>query len=298
MTDITAGQFNGMACYWLGNDQVRLAVTTERGPRIAFWGWREGTNLFAEVPEAVLATPAGPFHLLGGHRLWYAPEVLDRTYWPDNDPVTVAEIAGGAAFTTPVDGAGIVKQITVAVAPERPEVTVTHILRNSGRWAVQLAPWAISMCRTGGVALLPQPQEPTDSAGFLPNRRFSFWPYSDVTDPRLSLGNRIALIRATPGPNNKIGYRNVQGWFAYWYDGTLFTKRFDPRLTGEHPDQGCNAEFFFAQDVIELESLGPLVQLEPGAQVTHEEVWHLQAAAAPVGTEDDAVAVTAALNLF
>jgi hypothetical protein len=252
MTEITAGEFNGMACCWLGNDQVRLAVTTERGPRIAFWGWREGTNLFAEVPEAVLATPAGPFHLLGGHRLWYAPEVLDRTYWPDNDPVMVAEIAGGAAFTTPVDGAGIVKQMTVAMAPERPEVTVTHTLRNSGRWAVQLAPWAISMCRTGGVALLPQPQEPTDAAGFLPNRRFSFWPYSDVTDPRLA---------------------------------------------AEHPDQGCNAEFFFAQDVIELESLGPLVQLEPGAQVTHEEVWHLQPAATPVETEDDAVAVTAALNL-
>lgn len=298
MTEITAGEFNGMACCWLSNDHVRLAVTTERGPRIAFWGWHDGENLFAEVPEAVLATPAGPFHLLGGHRLWYAPEVLDRTYWPDNDPVTVAEIAGGAAFTTPVDGAGIVKQMTVVVAPERPEVTVTHTLRNSGRWAVQLAPWAISMCRTGGVALLPQPQQPTDAAGFWPNRRFSFWPYSDVADPRLHLGNRIALIHATPGPNNKIGYRNVQGWFAYWIDGTLFTKHFDPRLAAEHPDQGCNAEFFFAQDVIELESLGPLVQLEPGAQVTHEEGWHLQAAASPVETEDDAVAVTAALNLI
>jgi hypothetical protein len=129
---------------------------------------------------------------------------------------------------------------------------VTHTLRNDGRWSVELAPWAISMCRTGGMALLPQPRERTDPDGFLPNRRFSFWPYSDVTDTRLRLGNQITLVHAAPGPNNKIGYRNTHGWFAYWLDGLLFSKHFDPRLDGTHPDQGCNAEFFFAQDVIEL----------------------------------------------
>jgi hypothetical protein len=297
MTSVDAGEFNGMPCRWLGNEQVRLAVTTARGPRIVFWGRREGANLFAELPNAVLDNPDGPYHLLGGHRLWYAPEVLNRTYWPDNEPLTVDERADGAAFTAPPDGAGIVKQIAVAVAPDQPEVRVTHTLRNVGRWAVELAPWAISMCRPGGVALLPQPGERTDPHGFLPNRRFSFWPYSDVTDGRLVLGNQFALVRAQPGPNNKIGYRNVHGWFAYWLDDTLFSKHFDPQLEGEHPDQGCNAEFFFAQDVIELESLAPLVQLAPGGEVAHTELWRLHAAAAPVQSEADAVALAQTLDL-
>ena len=278
MTTTDADHFNGMACRWLGNDQVRLAITTKRGPRIVFCGWREGPNLFAELPEAKADTPDGPYHFLGGHRLWYAPEVLNRTYGPDADPVAVTEEGAATTFTAPPDPSGIAKQITVAVAPDRPEVRVTHNLHNTGRWAVQLAPWAVSMCRTGGVALLPQPQGPTDPGGFLPNRRFSLWPYTDITDDRIVLGNRITLVRAIPGPNNKIGYRNTHGWFAYWLDGTLLSKHFDPHLPGTYPDQDCNAEFFFSQDVIELESLGPFVLLEPGAQVTHEETWRLHRA--------------------
>lgn len=295
--ELTKGEFNGMACRWLSNDQVRLAVTTEQGPRIVFWGWRDGTNLFAELPDAVVDSPVGTLHLLGGHRLWYAPEVFDRTYWPDNDPVAVTPIEGGALFTAPIDGVGVVKAIAVRMSASGPEVAVTHTLLNGGRWPIQLAPWAISMCRLGGVALLPQPQERVDPHGFLPNRRFSLWPYSYVTDPRLLLRNRITLIKATPGPNNKIGYRNVHGWFAYWLDGTFFTKYFDPQLQGEHPDHGCNAEFFISQDTIELESLAPLVHLEPGREITHEETWRLHAGASPPTTEVDALALATALGM-
>src|SRR5947207_1691069 len=139
MVQITTGEFNGMACRWLGNDHVRLAVTTGRGPRILFWGRREGENLFAELPAAVADTPQGAYHFLGGHRLWYAPEVLESTYWPDDEPVAVEETEAGAFFTAPADGAGIVKQVSVEVAPGAPEVMVTHVLRNAGRGAVQLA---------------------------------------------------------------------------------------------------------------------------------------------------------------
>jgi hypothetical protein len=298
MAEITPGEFNGMACLWLDNGQVRLAVTTDRGPRIVFWGRQAGENLLAELPDAVSEGPDGTtLHFLGGHRLWYAPEVRSRTYWPDDDPLQVNRSPDGASFAAPADGAGIVKQIAVDLAPGGPEVRVTHALRNAGRWTVELAPWAISMCRPGGVAMLPQPREQVDPDGFLPNRLFSFWPYSDTTDRRLYLGNRMALVRAQPGPNNKIGYRNVHGWFAYWLDGTLFSKHFDPRLDGRHPDQGCNAEFFFTDPLIELETLGPLVHLDPGSEVTHVETWRLHDAPSPVTTEADAISLADALRL-
>jgi hypothetical protein len=297
MSTTDADHFNGMACRWLGNDQVRLAVTTARGPRIVFFGWRDGPNLFAELPDAAAETPDGPYHFLGGHRLWYAPEVLNRTYGPDTEPLVVRDGDDGTTFTAPADPSGIVKQMTVAVAADRPEITVVHTLSNTGRWGVQLAPWAISMCRPGGVALLPQPQGPADPDGFLPNRHYSFWPYTDITSDRIVLGNRFTLVRAIPGPNNKVGYRNQHGWFAYLLDGTLLSKHFDPHLPGEYPDGGCNAEFFFSQDVIELETLGPFVMLEPGAAVTHQEIWRLHTVDTPVGTEAEAEALTQALNL-
>lgn len=297
MTTHTDGEFNGMPCRWLENGTIKLAVTTSQGPKIVFWGYKDGSNIFVELPNATIPTPMGEYNLLGGHRLWYAPERIETTYWPDINPVEVTDIPGGAIFTAPADGHGIAKEMVVTLSPDGPEVRVNHIIRNTGEDDVVLAPWAISMCRQGGVALLPQPLDKVDPGGFLPNRQISLWPYTDINDPRILLSNRIALIKPTPGPNNKIGYRNVAGWFAYWLDGTLFTKHSDPQLAGQHPDQNSNAEFFFSQDVIELETLAPLVTLAPNTQTTHEEVWRLYPAPNAPATEQAAIDLATSLNL-
>ncbi|HBY98403.1 MAG: hypothetical protein M5U01_26050 [Ardenticatenaceae bacterium] len=298
MITVEEGEFNGLACVWLSNGQVRLAVTTGRGLRIVLWGWQQGDNIFAELPEFALETPAGLYHFLGGHRLWHAPEALNRTYQPEEWPVAVEITANGARFAAPADGAGIVKEIQLALAAATPRVTVTHMLRNAGLWPVELAPWALSMCRLGGVVLLPQPQGPADPDGLLPNRRFSFWPYSDPTDSRVHLGNQVALVHARPAPRNKLGYRNRHGWVAYWLEGTLFSKQFDPHLDADHPDFGCNTECFLNDSFVELETLGPLVRLAPEAAVSHTEVWRLHADVPPVATEAEAVAVAGALGLM
>ena len=297
MLNITDGEFNGMPCRWLENNTVKLAVTTSRGPRVVFWGPKDGDNIFVSLPDAVADTPAGQYSFLGGHRLWYAPERLETTYWPDNDPVEVTDIPGGSRFTALPDGPGIAKELSITLSPDGPEVRVHHTLRNSGTDTIVLAPWAISMCRPGGVALLPQPQAKVDPGGYLPNRQFSLWPYTDINDQRIALSNIISLVKASPGPNNKIGYRNVAGWFAYWLDGTLFTKHFDPQLAGQHPDQNSNAEFYFSENVIELESLAPLVTLAPATETSHEEVWRLYPAPSPLITEADAIDLVTSLNI-
>lgn len=297
MVSMSDGEYNGMGCKWLENGSIRLAVTTSQGPKIIFWGRSDGVNLFAEVPDGKVDTPAGTYHFVGGHRLWYAPERIETTYWPDNDEVEVVEIEGGARFSSPPDGTGIAKETAITLSPDGPEVRVHHTLRNTGDLVVRLAPWAISMCRPGGIALMPQPTEQVDPGGFLPNRRIALWTYSDVNDPRIALGNKVALVRAQPGPNNKIGFRNVHGWLGYLLDGTLITKHFDPQLAGIHPDDGCNAEFFFSDNVIELETLAPLVDLGPGGEVAHEEVWCLYDAPSGVENEEDALALIVSLGL-
>jgi hypothetical protein len=296
MIAVEPGEFNGMACRWLGNGQVRLAVTVDRGPRVAFWGLDGGRNLFAELPGMVEQTPVGPFRFVGGHRLWHAPEAFHRTYWPDDWQVEVEEVDGGARFVTPADGTGIVKELRIELVADQSRVRVTHTLRNFGLWPVELAPWALSMCRLGGVVLLPQPRALADPHGLLPNRHFVFWPYGGPTDERLHLGNRIALIHARPAPKNKLGYRNHHGWVAYWLDGTLFSKRFDPRLEADHPDFGCNAESYLDERFVEVETLGPLTRLAPGAAASHVELWELHPDVPPVTTEDHAVTVAQALG--
>lgn len=279
------GEFNGLACRWLSNGRVRVAVTTGCGPRVVFCGLERGRNLFAETPGVVLDGPHGPLRLLGGHRLWYAPEIVERTYWPDDRTVKVGEVPDGARFIAEPDGVGIEKEMTLTLATDEARVTVAHTLRNTGEAAIELAPWALTMVPLGGVTLLPQPRGNVDERGLLPNRFLTLWPYSDPTDPRLAWGNRVVLVRGEPGPANKLGYRNAHGLLAHWLDGTLFIKEYAPHPDGAHPDNGCNAECYLNDTFMEVESLGPLVTLEPGKAVTHEEIWRIRDGVGPIADE-------------
>jgi hypothetical protein len=292
------GEFNGLACRWLDNGQLRLAVTVEVGPRIVFCGVPGGRNLLAETPEVELEGPHGPVRLLGGHRLWYGPEIVERTYWPDDQPVTVEELPAGLRFSAPPDAFGIVKALTLTLSPDEAWVTVGHTLRNDGTGALELAPWALTMVPLGGVALLPQPHGPVDARGLLPNRFLTLWPYSDPTDPRLVWGNRIVLLRGTAAPPNKLGYRNAHGWLAHWFDGTLLVKEYAPQVAGTHPDNGCNAECYVNARFMEVESLGALTTLQPGGSVAHDEVWRLHTGIAEPADEGAAIGLAMRLGLL
>jgi hypothetical protein len=291
------GEFIGLACHWLSNGRLRLAVTTGCGPRIVCCTLDGGRNLLAETPDFTLDSPYGPLRLLGGHRLWYGPEIVERTYWPDNDPVKVVRYPDGERYFSGRDHFGIVKEVTITLDPTEARVTVSHLLRNSGDGPIELAPWALTMVPLGGVTLLPQPQGAVDPQGLLPNRFMTLWPYSDPTDPRLAWGNRIILMRGEPAPPNKLGYRNAHGWVAHLLDGTLLVKEFPTHLDGTHPDNGCNVECYVNDTFMEVESLGALVTLAPGETVTHDEVWALHADVAPIADEEAAVALAASLGL-
>src|SRR5215475_5342345 len=91
------GEFYGRETIILANEFFQLECLAEAGPRIVrlIPEW-VGENIFAETPEAVTETPHGDFRVLGGHRLWIAPEALERTYIPDDqDGVTAKKIPHG-----------------------------------------------------------------------------------------------------------------------------------------------------------------------------------------------------------
>jgi hypothetical protein len=292
MVKLEQGEWIGMAVTWVSNGQIRLAVTTQRGPRAIFLGWKNGENLFAELPDVTIPSQNGPYYLLGGHRLWHAPEWSTRTYWPETQTIEVREKANGISVTLAPDGAGIEKTLDFAMDAEKPVVTVTHTLHNNGLWPVELAPWAITQCRLGGIVLLPQPNELADPDGLLPNKRYSFWPYTDFADGRIVLGRAMTLLQAKAAPPTKLGYRNVHGWAGYWLEGTLFTKRFEPQLNATHPDYGCNCECYCNERFVEVETLGPLAPLAPDASVTHVETWQLRAGVQRPDSEAVALQIT------
>ena len=67
----------------------------------------------------------------------------------------------------------------------------------------------------------------------------------------------------------------LDGWIAYARGGDLFVKRFRYLPGATYPDFGCTVEVFTRSDMLEVETLGPLVQLASGASVEHVEEWRL-----------------------
>jgi len=256
---------------------LELDYLDTAGPRIVGLRYKGSANLFASVPEIAISTPYGDYHYLGGHRLWYAPESMPRSYLPDNDGLTNSKLPNGILLQGKQEiHTGIRKSIEIHIDPDIPQVTLRHKLVNEGLWDVELAPWAITMFRLGGVAILPIQPDVVEKNALLPNRHIILWPYTKINDPRLRFNDDFIFVSAESDlPLLKIGTFNPRGWIAYWNDGILFRKTFSIQVDGIFPDHGCNAEIYCDEHFLELESLAPFRKLAAGSSVSYTENWEL-----------------------
>jgi hypothetical protein len=259
----------------LKNDFLQIEYLTD-WMRIVGLSLPGKPNLMADVTsQPPTPTPYGDYLFIGGHRLWHAPEDLPRSYIPDNE-TSITDLPDGVILESKTEpGTGIRKRIEIRLATDKPSITLTHTLINDGMWAVELAPWAITQLRLGGTAILPMPVGNTDAAGLLHNRQISLWPYTRMNDPRVKWGDKFIFFKADALPPFKVGYFNPHGWLAYWVDGVLFRKTFDAYADLPYPDNNCNAEMYCGERFVELESLAPLLPLNPGDSTTHIEVWDI-----------------------
>jgi hypothetical protein len=283
----------------ISNGDAELIVTLDVGPRIISYRLADGKNVFKEYDEQLGKTGEAEWQIRGGHRLWTAPEDLTRTYAPDNGPAELERGSDGWAIVRwPKDSQnGIQKSIHLGLEPSGSRVKIVHFIQNTSSQPADLAPWALSVMRPGGVEVIPMParkphpgspKNAKSPADFAADRLFVLWPYTDFTDPRWHFGSRYITLRqdAKRGPT-KIGTNNREGWVGYLNDGTLFVKRFGYQDGATYPDGGCNYETFTNEDMLELESLGPMVRLAPGATVEHVEEWELIGGLGTIQDEKD-----------
>jgi hypothetical protein len=233
-------------------------------------------NLLVDLSDlAPVPTPYGDYLFHGGHRLWHAPEVMPRTYIPDDGEIAITDVADGVILEGKTEpGSGIRKRIEIHLAADKPTVVLTHTLINDGLWPVKLAPWAITMLCLGGTAIMPLPLQTDDP--FTHDRQISMWTYASFKDPRLVLDDRYVLFKAKALlPPFKMGSFSPHGWMAYWVNGVLFRKSFDVQVGAEYPDNNCNVEMYCNDRMVELETLAPFTMLAPGASASHVETWEV-----------------------
>jgi len=265
--------YSGYECVLLENDFLRLLVTQSIGPRIISFGFKDGDNLFAELPDFVTKLPqGGVFHFYGGHRLWQAPEDFATTYIPDDDSVEIVAVENGLLAKQKTQAeTGLQKSLEIYLTDEA-KVIITHRIINHGTDDVTCAPWAITQFNTGGVAILPQTQNDT---GVLPNRSLVLWSYSDMSNPNVIWGKEYILVSAKMKSPFKVGFPNPRGWLAYWLKRNLFVKHAEYKAQAEYYDFGSSSESYCNDRLLELETLAPITTIEPGGVVSHVETWVL-----------------------
>lgn len=262
----------------LSNNNIELIVTTDIGPRIIRFGFQNGQNLLYVSPDDKGKTVGNHWRIYGGHRLWHSPEVMPRTYCPDNNPVAHSWDGKTLKLLQEIESTtGLVKEMEITLDPKQNEVVVLHRIINKCVWEVELAPWAISAMEGGGRAILPQ--EPyIEPAGFLlPARPIVLWYYTHMKDPRWIWGNKYIQLKhdSTRTSEQKIGILNKQKWAAYYLKGELFIKRFGFNPEAQYADYGCNNEVYVNGDFVEIETLGPITKIAPQESIEHTEHWML-----------------------
>ncbi len=270
--------YQALGAYRLANAEVELIVTLEVGPRILHFGFVGGANEFAQVAN-LPDEEVGGWKMYGGHRFWHAPEANPRSYAPDNAPLTLETHADFIRVIQPTEpSTGIQKELDIQLWPDAAHARITHRLRNQLLWPVELAPWALSVMAPGGTAILPlPPRQPWAAENLLPTGQLTLWSYTNLADPRWTLGQQYVLLRQDPAraEYQKLGVSTAAGWAAYANGGRLFLKTFahDPRAV--YPDFNSPVEAFVCAEFLELETLGPLTRLDPGRTVEHVEDWFL-----------------------
>jgi hypothetical protein len=290
--------------YKLSNGIAELVVTADVGPRIIFYGFHNGDNLLHEVEEDAGQTGGSEFRLYGGHRLWVSPEV-ERTYYPDNTPVAVSQHGSATCFTAKREelppGTNLQKEFEIELAATGSHVRIRQRIRNDDTHPTTLAPWSPTVMAAGGRAILPLSSRiAMDKDHYLPVGIFGLWSFTDLADPRWVLGTTYIQLRHLANPQGHFkeqmgGIYNSAGWGAYFKEGYLFVKRAAVIRGAQYPDFGCNFEVFTNPAYVELETLGPLVELGPGEVVEHVEHWWLFADVA--SGENDAWVDSAVLPL-
>ena len=269
-------------CLAVSNGDAQLIVSTDFGPRILFYGLDDGKNILGWHGEAEVEMELGKWKPYGGHRLWIAPENMPLSYAPDNSRLEYfIQNEFSITLIQPFEPYGQTqKEITVTLSEKGGKAIIDHKITNAGSKQIELSAWALTIMQPGGEAIIPnEPLQPYSAINLLPVRSMALWSYTDFTDPRWNYEQGLIRLRVDENAHlpQKIGVLNKQGWVAYAWQNLIFVKRFDFLEDCVYPDMNSNTEVYTAGSFVEVETLSPMRELQPGESVRHTERWQLYA---------------------
>lgn len=274
-------------CVSISNGIIEAYVTVDIGPRIIRFGYVGGQNFMNDNRQLFPPEPYNKEYTdffgenrrwenLGGHRIWLSPESYPETYLPDDRPVAYEITENGAIFTPLADTqVGVQKYLEIKMDKDDTNMQVEMRVKNISGKTKKFAVWALSVCSQDGTLIIPTN---TNNTGLLPNRFMAIWPYTDIRDNRIYIGNKYVTVFQDKNAKNpfKLGF-NLNAGNAYYVLGEeILCKKYETNhKNGVYPDGGCSFETYCCAQMIEFETLGQLKVLEDGQTSEHIEHWSL-----------------------
>jgi hypothetical protein len=273
-------EFDGCASLEIATSRLRMVVTLDRGPRIAFLGRPGGDNLFYWKVDGA---GYGDWRMLGGHRVWVTRPMADESedaYAADNEPCELSEsgsaitVTGGLHPFLKTRRGFSMRQI------DEDAVEVTSFVRNEGPMLYSAGVWCLTCA-------LPRPGMTLGIP--LGDRRLDWdlvkvvfarsWAghTARVNDPQVRF-NEDFMIVEPQGVEAKRMLWAPHGILALtWPEQTLsFIKRTHSVLGAQYP-HGCNLAVYIGPEnfMLEMESMGAERTLAKGETAVNVESWRL-----------------------
>jgi hypothetical protein len=273
----------GHAAVEMFHGEARLVIVHDVGPRIAWYGKRDGRNLLYWDEAGTRAR--GAWTLRGGHRLWVTRPLADEaeeTYAPDGRPCVVRHVRDGVRVEAPVDAARLAKALVVRARPGG-GFDVEHRVRNASDMLWSGGAWALTCTRptrrtSYGVPLGGGPRG-WDAFAMVFPLRWGGGHTSRADDPQLRIHQHCLVVR----PRGDEAKRMVQAprglvGMTDHAAGLTFIKRAEYDASqGERYPLHCNVAVYLgpAAFMVELETMSPVRTLVPGESLRHVERWSL-----------------------
>lgn len=256
------------------NGDIVIGIPLDYGLRITYLSYKGSENLFFEQPKDMtdLTTSEG-WRIYGGHRLWISPESKE-TYFPDNEPISY-DISDGIITITQKNDPWIMMEKSMAISfLSDDSLEIVHKVKNTNNISRTCAIWPVTSVAPNGTQVIPLHYR---ESGSTPLHQISTWYYTNLGDKRATYKRDSITLKHMPTKEKyKIGIGHPQCPISYFNKGTVFEKSFYIYPEQEYTDGNVSYETFMCDHMVEIESLSPLYNIEPGQCAKHREIWKMR----------------------
>ncbi|MCT4606551.1 MAG: hypothetical protein N4A64_10690 [Marinisporobacter sp.] len=273
--------FDGIKSIEITTRKIRMVITTQCGPRIAFFGTVEGENLLYWDKNGL---SYGKWKLYGGHRVWITRPGADESedaYMEDNEVCHVKIRENGVRITSPAHYMMKIERGMDIEVVHEDELQVTNFIKNAGCMLYSGGVWSPTCIdpKDGKIFGIPLGDDSLswDIVKIIIPRKFAGNIVS-IDDPQITYNNQYMIVhpkgivtkRAVYAPQGKIA-------MTWPKENISFIKHSICKRDGNYPLGGCNIAIFVGKNnfMVEMETFGEEQKILPGETIKNIENWKL-----------------------